>query len=224
MKIVAYEVSRMTVLFPFEEVSPIGGATNDLIVHNVAERYQFAKLPDLNVSRAELDKTGLRFERGVLKTASSKVNINEFIVFSDGVVLGAQTTEDAEFFWSDISTWLRAEQGFREFTTPPALRFLSQLVVEFEIHLATFIKHFEKISSSVSKILSTIYNTDIHMDFSRIDLEFDKVGNKSSLVVPKFMIERRVQIPFERERYMCSAPMRTRDHVSVLEGIEQLMA
>lgn len=59
------------------------------------------------------------------------------------------------------------------------------------------------------------------MNLARIDFEYDKVAEKSALVVPKFIIERRQGISFERERYFCSAPMRTRDHVDILEKIEK---
>jgi hypothetical protein len=221
MKIVAYEASRMTVLFPLEEVTPLGGPTSDKIVDKVAERYEFTKLPNLNVTNDEIDKSGIRFERGILKKAGSNINIIEFVVFNDGVVIGSQTTEDAELFWSDIFAWLRTEHGYREFATPPLLRYISQIIVEFDSPLINFMKDFEKLSSPVSKVLSAIYDAEIRMDFSRIDLEFDRIGNKSALNIPRFIIERRVQIPFERERYMCSAPMRTRDHISVLEEIER---
>jgi hypothetical protein len=221
MKIIAYDACRMSVLFPVEEVAPVGGAPLDAIVASVAARYQFAKLPDLNASKTELDKSGIKFERGVLE--GTAINISDFTVFSDGIVVTAQTTEDAEVFWLDVWAWLRQGHGFRDFSTPPELRFVSQIIVEFERPLSAFISHFTNISSKVSNILGSIYDCPVPVGFARIDLAFDKVGSKSSLNVPPFIIERRVSIPFDRERYMCGAPMRTRDHISVLEDIERLL-
>jgi hypothetical protein len=221
MKVVAYDTARVTVLFPFEEVAPMAGASARAVVDAVANRYSFAKLPDFGLPKTEIDKSGIRFETGVLETNAGPINIIDFTVFGDGVVIGAKTTEDGELFWSDAFNWLRAEHGFRNFNTPPDLRFLSQIVVEFERPLAKLMANYAEISSSVSKVISKIYDEEIPMGFARFDLEFDKIGSKSSLVVPKFIIERRVLIPFERERYICGAPMRTLDHIAILEEIER---
>jgi hypothetical protein len=113
------------------------------------------------------------------------------------------------------------ENGFRNFTEAPVIRFVSQLVVEFNKPLERLIKPFEALATIVSDRLSPIYKQDVPLGFSRLDLEYDKLTHKSSIIVPKFIIERRQGIPFSKERYYCSAPIRTNEHIAILEKIEQ---
>lgn len=216
MNIIAYDNSKITVLFPFEEVSPLSGESTASIVSRVISRFSFQNGPDLSLPKAELDK-GLKFERGV-DVGGSGSSIAGLDVYSDGVVINAQTTDIAERFWENLSLWMIQDVGFRQFRETPARRFISQIVVEFDKPVGNIIKMFETFSGIVSKKLENIYQADIPLGFSRLDLEFDK--QKSSLIVPKFIIERRLGIAFAKERYHCSAPMRTNDHIEVLNQIE----
>ena len=222
MKIVAYDSAKVTALFPFEEVAPLSPANIPDLIEQIGMRYNFSKLPDRGLARSEIEKIGIRFESGYIEANEIRRNIVDFTTFSDGMVISAQTTEDGIIFWNDISRWLQSAQGFRDFDTKPSLRYLSQIIVEFESKLESILKGYDKIYKLIGNVISNIYETDVPMKFARIDLEFDKTGNNSALIVPKFIIERRVLIGFERNRYMCSAPMQTADHLFVLENIERL--
>ena len=59
MKIIAYEASRLTILFPYEEVVPLAGVNDREIIEKVTARYKFLKSPSL-VSE-EITKNGYRF-------------------------------------------------------------------------------------------------------------------------------------------------------------------
>jgi hypothetical protein len=222
MRIISYDSARVTSLFPLEEISPKRSNIYN-IVEKIGGRYSFAKRPDFSLPRTELDKTGLRFESGSFRFGDSDTPISDCTAFSDGIVINAQTTEVAEAFWNDLSDWLRKENNFRDFTITPTLRFISQLVVEFDGSINNILIEYGNISSIVSDAVSEIYEDKIEMEFARFDLDFDKIGRKSHHVIPKFSIERRVNVAFERSRYMCNAPIRTRNHVEILEKIERLL-
>jgi hypothetical protein len=224
MNIVAYDNAKVTVLFPFEEVTPIRGANGPAIIASIAGRFRFLKSPDLTIPRTEQEKIGLRFENGIFGVGDSQIIIAEFVIFNDGVVISARTTEEGEVFWQTILEVMLHEHNFRDFSSTPVRRFVSQLVVEFDHPLERLINSYADIANSVSTHLSTVYDTSIPLGFARFDLEFDKIGQNSSLTVPRFIIERRQGTPFARERYYCSAPLRSRDHIAILERLEKTLA
>jgi hypothetical protein len=221
MNIISYDHAKVTVLFPFEEVAPLGATSGISIVSKIVDRYNFRKGPDLNQSQAEIAKNGLKFENATAIIHGTNINIIECVVFSDGVVVTSPTTEQSELFWDDISSWMITENGFRDFTEVPIRRFVSQLVVEFNKPLERLIRPFEAMAKIISDRLSPIYGQDVPLGFSRLDLEYDKMSFKSSIIVPKFIIERRQGISFNKERYYCSAPIRTNEHIVILETIER---
>jgi hypothetical protein len=221
MNIISYDHAKVTVLFPFEEVAPLGATSGIPIVSKIVDRYNFRKGPDINQSQAEIAKNGLKFENATAIIHDINVNIIEFVVFSDGVVITSPTTEQSELFWDDVSSWMITENGFRNFTEIPIRRFVSQLVVEFNKPLERLVGPFEAMSKIISDRLSPIYDQEVPLGFSRLDLEYDKSSFRSSIIVPKFIIERRQGVPFNKERYYCSAPIRTKDHIAILETIER---
>ena len=68
MKIVAFEAGRVTSLFPFEEVVPLGGTTDLDVVEKIKSRYQFVKGPELTTD--EVSKNGYKFETGKFEYTS----------------------------------------------------------------------------------------------------------------------------------------------------------
>jgi hypothetical protein len=225
MRVIAYETARVTLLFPFEEVAPLGGADGVAIVQAVAQRYSFARPPDLSVSREEINKTGLKFEDGKFQFEGELVNINNLGVYNDGLNIDASTTERAEAFLNDLVGFLRSDFQFRGFTSHPRKFFWSQVVVEFERPLARLISGFEKFAFIINKTVASIYGPDTPLpNFARLDFEWDRTKNTAPNPVPRFYVERRLGVPFEQERYFCGAPMQTRDHLRVLEELERLTA
>jgi hypothetical protein len=76
----------------------------------------------------------------------------------------------------------------------------------------------------MSEKLNAIYDAQINLGFSRVDFSPDRVSDQLSMKVPGFIIERRANIQFDRERYYCSAPLRTKDHIEVLEHLESAIS
>jgi hypothetical protein len=220
MRVIAFDTARVTVLFPIEEVMPLGGVIAPDTVNEVISRYNFAKGPDLGLSREELQKIGLKFENGQYNVQGQTAPIVSFVIFLDGVVIDASKTDDAEEFWDDLCKWLIAQKKFRDFTISPARRFVSQIVTEFDTPLSKLINGFDDLTRLVSDRMAPIYDAQIKLGLARVDLEFDRLSERSSLIIPRFIIERRANIEFSRERYYCSAPLRTKNHVEVLQQIE----
>ena len=220
MKIIAYDPARVTLLVPLEEFAPLAGIDVRLLFEQLSARYNFSKAPDLKSSREDNAKNGMRFESGQFKFKGESVSVFDVTAFPDGVVVNSSTTDHAEAFLDDAIKWLRNEMGFRKFSSEPRRIFVSQLVIEFDGALALLMPAYENISNSISRQLAAIFQKPAPMGLARIDFEMDRTI-ASSTQYPLFTIQRRPGVPFERERYYSGAPMRTQQHIDVLEALEK---
>jgi len=183
------------------------------------QRYAFLNTPDLSTAREELAKTGYKFQTGQFEHNGKKDNILDFAVYTDGLVANAATTETAEAFLDNVIRMMRVEFGFRDFSTKPQRYFLSNLIVEFDRPFAKVLSQFNKISKAISQRIEQTYQISVPMSLARLDFEIDKTLIKPTIA--RFNIDRRLGIPFDKERYFSGAPLRTSDHISVLEEIEK---
>lgn len=223
MRIIAYETSRLTMLFPYEEVVPLGGVNDREIVEQVTSRYKFLKSPSLLTE--ETTKNGFKFEAGQITVNGAVERITDFSIFRDGIVINSTRTDNSEALLDDVMNYMKDEFSYRDFITPPKRYFQSQIVVEFDKSPEKLIAPLAQISSVISEPLNEIYGQDIPMKFGRLDFAADKLklSLRAPAIIHNFIIERRLNVPFENERYFCSAPLRTTTHISVLEKIEALL-
>jgi hypothetical protein len=219
MKIINFESSRATWLFPLEEFTPVGGSDAKKVLGRIAAKYGFSHTPTIT-TREDMTKAGLHFGVGQFEIEGRSVNISDFFIYEDGLAAVSHRTEWAESFLVDIVKWTQAEFGFRE--TSIKSIYSSGVVVEFETPLAGLFFGYEKISELITGRTKTIMPMVKPMQFSRFDFEIDKLTLEGQTVTPKFIIERRAGTGFERERYYSAAPMSTTDHLEVLGEIEKL--
>jgi hypothetical protein len=223
MRVISYESARVTLLFPFEEVAPLGGADGKAIIAAVGDRYSFSRLPDVSASREDIGKNGIRFENGHFKIENHPPNILTLAVHNDGMNIDAAVSDTAEAFLEDLVRFLRVTFGFREFTSRLRKYFWSQLVVEFDRDVARLINGYEKIAESIRNKVAKNYSENFPIcQFGRLDFRWDPSNPAISEPTPRFVFERRMGVPFERERYFCAASMRTSDHQEILEMLEGL--
>jgi hypothetical protein len=222
MRIIAYEGARVTALFPLEEAVPLSGGESREILAKVKARYNFAKATDpATVPREEITKNGYKLETGTISRGDQTAGIAELGIFSDGIVVNGSNTDDCEFLIRDLIDFARAQLGFRSPLTAPVFHYLSQIIVEFDKPLDRLISNFSAISNAITREVDSVAKQPIA--FARLDLSWDKKTFPAVAIVPKFIIERRANIPYEKERYFCGAPLKTEAHLRVLEQIESLL-
>lgn len=218
MKIVSYSNSRSVALFPVEEFVPLGGTSERLLLERIADRYQFMRVPDLRVSREEMERTGLRFDHGEMQTESDITVINQLVIYRDGVVVAARTTDEAEAAFDDMHSWLVSDFGFRP--VAPTKLYLSEIVVDFERPLSKLFRGYSKLMELVNRHMDADSRSATASALESIAIKF---WNADGSDPPKFVIDKRTGTSAAAERYYCSAPLRTAHHVEVLEGIEALL-
>lgn len=221
MKVIAYELCKIVMLFQLEEVAPLGGVSDPDVITKVKERYQFNKSPDLKIE--EVSKNGYKFEMGIFSFQNVRTRIIDFALYRDGIVVNAAKSDAAEAFLDDIVSYMKSEFSFRDFISQPRKYFQSQIIVEFDRSPAKLLGPLDKITSAISQRIKATYSVEPAMNFSRADFDFDRTKNPAFNSIQKIIIERRVGIPFDKERYFCAAPLRTADHESLLREIEELV-
>jgi hypothetical protein len=142
-------------------------------------------------------------------------------VYLDGIVVSAAKTDHAEAFINDLINFVQTRFNFRKPALEPRFYFMSQIIVEFETPLANLINKFSGLSEAINEQLAPVYQITKSVDFARLDFELDKKSMPAGMTVPRIVIERRTNIPFDRERYFCGAPMRTSGHIQFLEKVEK---
>ena len=217
MNIVAFSSGSFIALFPLEAFTPLGGLNERRAVDDIRERYKFVSSPNLSSSRAELEQTGIVFERGVHETAAGQVTINRLSLHNDGVVVRSNKTEHAEEFFNDVTSWLVEEHGCRQVRINPL--YVSEIVIDFEAPVSNMIDNYTEIANLLLSHIEKSRGVKVAV-FGALSFEF--VTN-DSMETPKFIIERRVGTTVGDERYFCSAPLTTERHLEVLQEIERLI-
>ena len=215
MNVVAFSSGSLASLFPLEAFIPLGGLNERQVIDATSQRYHFSRTPNLSVSPAELEQTGIVFELGFLETEVEEVTIDRLSIYNDGMVVRANKTEHAETFFNDVTEWLIKDYGCRQVRRKP--QYISEIVVDFERPAANVLNNYEKIAN----ILLSNVNENREataVAFNAFSIEFVT----KSAAMPKFVIERREGTSVENERYFCSAPLTTERHLQVLEEIERL--
>lgn len=216
MKIVTFASGHLVSLFPVEAFSPVSGLNERLLIGAISQRYNFDRSPNLS-STADVQRTGLEFKFGFFRTEAGEVTVQSFSIHNDGVVVRTNTTEHADGFFGDLINWLIEDFGCRR--VPIKSHYLSEIVVDFERPMANALNNYNKL---VSLVLSSVdENREASAAaFSSLSIEFFASAGE----IPKFIIERRQGTTMEEERYFCSAPLKTEEHLRVLEEIERLLS
>src|SRR3989442_11513291 len=113
MKVLATRLGRLVVLKPVEEITPLGGITTTNLRDVIVARYHFANATPPTTPLEEIDKNGFKFQLGTIRIGDTDYPVQEFTIYSDGLVAASTTTDTAEAFIQDITKWAKEAYGFR---------------------------------------------------------------------------------------------------------------
>jgi hypothetical protein len=193
------------------------------IAQKIKERYEFVVSPrseDLLSQSPDATKAA-EFKHGRVKNIEGRsVIIQQLAVFPDGIVADTTTsTEDSDLFISDLYTWAQGELsadvklGHR--------RYISNLEFQTTNPLEIYAPIFGSIGNAVTKLLSD-YGLDVApYQFSKLTLNIDEIG----AVPPQpaaFQLERRAKVAFKENMWFSQAPLKTKDHIKVLQDLEKV--
>ena len=227
MNLVATIVGRTILLTPAHEIAPIGGVYLPSLFDAVRSRYSFQTVPNVATAQEQGLKEGYKFSIGKIRKGGRDFPIQDFVVFADGIVCTADSTEISEFFLEDLITFLVVEFDFRPITPKSRRLFYSQVSVNFEKPLSNLVTHFESLFRAIGEVQRTTYGiqTPDGVQLHSISLDFDKTQVPSAFSsLSPFTIERRLNKPYSENVFFSAAPLRTQDHIKTLEKIEKALS
>jgi hypothetical protein len=204
-----------------EEYLPERGIIQSEIIALIAERYSFQGFPRFPPGTPP--QPVLNYVGGQFTNAEQSFAIVQLAMYQGGDVVVATTTDQAEMVLDDLIMLLDEKLGFRLGASNMKKHLLSQLVVEFDAGLETYI---DKLSNMAATINRVQQEGKPPVNLKRIAFGSGDVEQPTDPLLAvansDFLIERRQGASYETNRYFCTAPMSTTDHIRILERIEAI--
>lgn len=219
MKLISTEFGQSFQQIRMEEIRPFSGIFLPGLIAAITERYGFSVVPNL----ADAAQQGAKFREGRFTAGDSFIAIKELGVYNDGIIVAAWNTDDADAIVDDVINWTSETLKLREPILRPNRRYVSSLVVEFDISLDPAFTMFAEFIRKYEEVLKQAYDWEFPVEAARITFSADRtlmpLHTSADLV-----IERRAGVPFSENRYFSSVPLGTRTHLELLKTFEGLLA
>ncbi len=214
MKLVSIRVARSIWLVPVNQLNPRGRYLLPA-VSGVVERYHFAKPPDLKSLTESPVKVA--FEAGVFAGTNGVPVTVQLTLHDDGLVAETRSsTDDSDAFLEDLLSWLEKEYDLPSYTDLGIRKiYASELYVQFQNPISVFSERFSAFADSIETGLGPNQPNPMHL--AGLIFGSDPTNKQQSLV----RIEREANIPFKENRYYSYAPIKTSEHLKLLELFEK---
>ena len=159
---------------------------------------------------------GVTFQYGYFE---NKIVIEKFQVFQNGMLVEAKITADeCDAFLDDVVEWIGKEGGISATEENASARFYySNLEVHGSFSLAEELPQLHQISREIAEKLREYHQTTV--DYELVGLLY----GPGSGTVPAFRFERGENAPEEARLYYSAAPLRTDDHMTLLERLDAFL-
>jgi len=164
---------------------------------------------------------------GQLKIGEELLAVMQIAIYPNGDVITAQNTDVAEVLLKDYTTQLDVELGFKFGAAKKTLSYLSNIVVQFDEAIDGPLSILGELDTIIGDAIQT---QEGPIKFKR--LAFGRGDPIPGQVFPMtldmldkvdFLIERRTNEPYSENKFFCSAPLSSSEHVKVLEQIEKVL-
>ena len=220
MKLISYDSVKAVQFFIMEEIRPLHGLHPASLHEAVAQRYGFViQTPDL----AQAATSGMKFAQGTLASGDRNIVILELHIYNDGVLVSCPTSDDVDTVLDDLMRWAATAIGLRPSQTAQPRRYTSFLTVELDQVPDARLDRFAATQRALSDAIRATFGEELTFGLQRIGLAPDPASAGPPPHAP-FFIERRVGVPYARNRFWSGAPLKTGAHLHVLETFEAELA
>jgi hypothetical protein len=181
----------------------------------VVERYGFARPPPLESLSASPLK--VVFELGTFKNPGGIPIAVNLTLHDDGLVAETRSsTDDTDLFLEDLLSWAAKKYQLIQYTELNVKRiYSSEVIVKLDKRLDVFNEKFSAFADAIKTGLAPSQKEP--MELAAVIFGSDPTNNRQVLL----RIEREVNIPFSENRYYSYAPLKTSEHLKLLELFEQ---
>lgn len=217
MNLLSVDLAQSAWYGPIRDFNPRGVAWFSVINPWLAEIYKLKFNPDNNKK-----EQGIKFQDGefIFKEGELPISIT-LSIFSGALIVDTRhSTEVADAFLIDLLTKLSNDFGIKSYSEIiREKKYYSQLWVSTDKSLNILNPKLEEINAYLSKHVE-------HED----PLSFEVGGlscwpdQKSKFSPPAFLLERAAGIPFSDNRYLSRAPLKTDQHLELLNMLEDILS
>jgi len=219
MKLISSVFGMAAVKVPGDSVAPLEGAVIKDVIEAIGRKYEFATKPPLQLAaQGQLAV----FQGGALKADDRRIGIIQLALLANGDIAMAQTTEQADLIVSDLINFLEETFGFRYKSAEKERLHMSNVVVQFEKEAGQAFDRFAAMENLLNDGKEPRFQFK-RLGFGQGDITAANALSVESLQNADFAIERRAGEPYSSNRFFCSAPMQTREHLAILEKFEGLL-
>ncbi len=214
MRLQSIQLARTTWLMDVGETNPDGRNIFVDLVPALVSEYHFKTVPQEGGDFKE----GMKFTPGTFVNSSGNSVQVAFVIYSDGVAADTySTTDDAEEFLSLVANLL-LELGYHY--DPSMIRrrvYLSQVFVRSTKSLAALNPRLAAFAQRISE------TTGLGLPYTPSGLEFWSDQSKVFKPAP-FTFQKRAGDDPTEDRYWSQAPLTTKDHISLLAELEDILS
>lgn len=132
------------------------------------------------------------------------------------------TTDSADELADDLEHWAINELGYQKKDDGIlAYTYASEIEFQLSASQANFAKSLEQIGRMIGNLVRSYGNESPDFNLDRVNFVADPQINQTLRTLP-FVIERRVGLPHVKEVWYSAAPLRTNDHIAVLQTYSSL--
>lgn len=206
-----------------DEVMPQTGLVHRELMAFIKSTYQFSVAPVTPPNVPDFAVPSYVFQSGVFTDKERQVPLLQLAFIQNGGIISAQNTDIADRAMDDFISKLDSIFGYRFASTSSHRVYQSNIVVQFDEGLAHLIDGIAKIESVLAQEISRPTPFKIkRLAFGAGEtMPIQMATSVEAIENSDFTIERRANEPYEANRYFCSAPVRTSEHIRILETIER---
>lgn len=193
------------------------------VVQLVRGEYQFQQFPVFAPNMPPAAITILNFNNGRFIHGETTLGITQLVMTPKGDSVAAASTDQADLVLEHLIDMLDAKLGYRLRQSTKTKIYWSHVVIEFDKGIEQYIDKFASAEEIITKRAAK-------GAFKLKGLNFSTSTSTSQgqpiidpidfLDAQDFIIERRVDYPFDQNRFFSSAPLSTKAHIEALQEIE----
>jgi hypothetical protein len=190
------------------------------VTRAIQSRYGFleapTKLADYNYQTGVTFLVG-RFEQSIIR---------RFQIYQLGLLCeGEATTDVCDAFLDDIIKFLETQFAQRGREKPNTRSYVSHLEVHSEINLGMVFPQLSPVGQSLWETFKSYGYEPMMFEPAGLKFQTDATQLRGGVnPFGEFLFERRAEKPFVANIYFSAAPLRTSDHVKILEGLETALS
>ncbi len=217
MNILNVNLARSVWLVRTSFLNPDGRSVVPLL-GAIMDRYSFVNATPFDQVLKKNSGESLKYEYGTFINSQQIPLEISLTIHNDGLVVDTtSSTENADMFLEDILTWLHEEHGL---VHPDELPFKKLHISEVYFHLnkpTTFLD--EKLNEFIKKASNSIKNEKLgKFEFTGFAISTDPDNSQNVLSV---RVEREVNTSFAENRFFSSAQLTSKQHLALLELLEE---